>query len=93
MYVSEVRCRYTAPLRYGDELKVWAWFSELGPVLKISYDIENVTTRRKCVRAFTRLALTDAAGRFLAALPENVAALLPHSSEDGFSNASARDGG
>jgi acyl-CoA thioester hydrolase len=77
MYVSEVRCRYNAPMSYGDEIRAWAWFSEIGPVLKVSYDLENCTTGRKCVRAFTRLALTDAAGRFLTELPESVRVRLP----------------
>lgn len=76
MYISEVRCRYSSPVRYGDEIKVWAWFSEIGPILKISYDIENLTTRRKCVRAYTRLALTDATGQFLSQLPQAVTARL-----------------
>lgn len=81
MYVSEVRCRYSSPVRYGDEIKVWAWFSEIGPILKVSYDIENLNTRRKCVRAYTRLALTDATGRFLSELPEVVASRLANLSD------------
>lgn len=72
MVVTEVRCRYNNPLRCGDELRVWAWFSETEPLLKVSYDIENLTTGRKCVRAFTRLALTDARGTLLAILPDVV---------------------
>lgn len=77
MYVSEVRCRYNAPMQYGDEIRAWAWFSEIGPVLKVSYDLDNVTSGRKCVRAFTRLALTDAEGRFLTELPPEVRTRLP----------------
>jgi acyl-CoA thioester hydrolase len=77
MYVSEVRCRYNAPLSYGDEVEAWAWFSEIGPILKVSYQLDNRTTGRKCVRAFTRLALTDGAGRFLTELPESVVHRLP----------------
>ncbi len=81
MYISEVRCRYSSPLRYGDDVKVWAWFSEIGPILKVSYDLENLNTRRKCVRAYTRLALTDASGRFLPELPEAISSRLPNLGE------------
>ena len=78
MVVTEVRCRYNTPLRYADELRIWAWFSELDPLLKVSYDIENLTTGRKCVRAFTRLALTDAYGVLLPSLPAAVRSRLPN---------------
>ena len=77
MVVSEVRCRYTAPLRYGDHVKITAWFSETTPLLKVSYDVENVTTQRRCVRGFTRLALASKEGRLFDSLPEPVRRRIP----------------
>lgn len=89
MVVTEVRCRYNTPMRCGDELRVWAWFSELEPLLRVSYDIENLSTKRRCVRAFTRLALTDARGTLLPVLPPVVRSRLPASIEFASTNRAA----
>lgn len=77
MFVSEVRCRYTAPLRYRDVVRVTAWFTETEPLLKVAYDVENLTSKRRCVRASTRLALADKHGNLLDALPESVRRRIP----------------
>lgn len=77
LYVSDARCRYNAPLAYGDRFQVRAWFTELGPLLRIAYQIHNLTRQRLSARASTRLALTDARGELLHEVPAAIAARLP----------------
>jgi len=77
MFVTEVRCHYSFPLSYGDDVEVTSWFSERSPLLRVSYDIRNLTKGRKAARAHTRLALTDARGYLLPELPDAVRERLP----------------
>jgi acyl-CoA thioester hydrolase len=77
MFVTEVRCRYNFPLTYGDRFSVVSWFTECGPLLKVSYDIHNLTKQRKSARAFTRLALTDNHGRLCLDIPSVIRERLP----------------
>jgi acyl-CoA thioester hydrolase len=77
VYVSDVRCRYNAPLAYGESFQVTAWFSELHPLVKVAYEIFNVTKRRISARGHTRLALTDAEGRLLHEVPSTIRHRLP----------------
>lgn len=65
MYVVEARCRYMAPLQYGEPVRVVAWFSTVEPLIKVSYDIYNADNGRWSARAFTQLAVTDYAGELL----------------------------
>lgn len=59
MFITEARCRYLAPLTYNDEVQVTARFTGVTPILRVSYDIVNITRGRKSARAFTTLAVTD----------------------------------
>ena len=77
MFVSEARCRYNAPLCYGDSVSVLAWFSERDPLIRISYDLFNETKSRLAGRASTRLALTNASGELLSQMPDVVRERLP----------------
>ena len=77
MMVSEARCHYSAPLRYGDRVGVSAWFSEYSPLLKVSYDVGNLTSGRRTARAHTTLALTDSAGKLFAEIPPCILERLP----------------
>jgi acyl-CoA thioesterase FadM len=77
MVVSEARCHYGAPLGYGDRVGVSAWFSEYSPLLKVSYDLGNLTSGRRSARAHTTLALTDSSGKLFAELPPSVRERLP----------------
>ena len=77
LYISDVRCRYQAPLTYGDLFRVHAWFTEVGPLLRIVYQIHNLTQGRLSARASTRIAMTDARGDLLQEVPAAIAARLP----------------
>jgi acyl-CoA thioester hydrolase len=77
MFVTEVRSRYNFPLHYADKFAVYAWFSEYDPLLKVAYEIHNLTRSRKTARGYTRLALTDAEGRLLTEIPKAILERLP----------------
>lgn len=77
MFVTEVRCRYNFPLSYGDRFRVTSWFAEADPLLRIAYEIHNLTRSRKCARASTRLALTDGQGKLLSEIPPLIRQRLP----------------
>lgn len=77
MVVAEVRCRYNFPLAYGDTVQVTAWFTEREPLIKVAYDVFNVTHARRSARASTRLATTDERGQLLTNTPPAILARLP----------------
>jgi len=72
MLVTEARCRYMAPLAYGDVARVSAWFGQTAPLIRVSYDIYNATDGRWSCRAATVLATTDASGTLLASTPDAI---------------------
>ncbi|RMG94552.1 MAG: acyl-CoA thioesterase [Deltaproteobacteria bacterium] len=69
LYVVDARCRYAAPLRYRDAVRVDAWVTEIDPRITLRYEIHNETTGERSARASTSLAITDADGRLLLATP------------------------
>lgn len=77
MFVSDARCRYNSPLHYGDEVAVCCWFRPATHLLRISYDVYNVTKARRAARAYTHFALTDEAGKWLSEIPTCIAERLP----------------
>ncbi len=77
MFVSDARCRYHAPLRYGDRCVVSSWFTPAAPLLRVAYLIENATLGRIAARASTVLALTDENGKLLSELPVSIRERLP----------------
>jgi acyl-CoA thioester hydrolase len=77
MFVTDVRCRYTFPLSYGEVVEVTAWFSQTTPLIRVAYDVYNVTKQRRAARAYTVLATTDANGKLLERTPDDVIARLP----------------
>ncbi len=83
MFVTDLRCRYTFPLSYGETARVTAWFTDLpvdeSPLVKVAYEVYNLDHSRVSARASTRLALTDADGRLYTQLPEIVLERLPRS--------------
>ncbi len=76
MYITDARCRYMFPLSYGDKLSVTAWFTQLDPLLRVSYEVKNLTHDRRSARAYTVIATTDVSGNLLTRIPDNVAARL-----------------
>jgi acyl-CoA thioester hydrolase len=77
MYVSDARCRYMFPLSYGDEVQVTASFTATRPLVRIAYDVRNLTRSRRSARGYTVLATTDAAGRLLPETPDAIFERLP----------------
>jgi acyl-CoA thioester hydrolase len=65
----ESGCRYAAPLRYGDRVRVAAWFRDVRHRVFIAYEVTNLTHRRRAAWGHTVLATTDAEGRMLLATP------------------------
>ena len=71
MFITEARSRYLAPLSYNDEIRVTARFTGATPLIRVSYEVVNLTSGRKSARAFTALATTDFAGNLLET-PDNI---------------------
>lgn len=72
LVVIESRCRYAAPLRYGDRYRVEAWFGDIDHRLLVSYEITNLTTQRRAARGRTATVVTDFDGNMLLATPDAV---------------------
>lgn len=77
MYVVETRCRYMASLQYADDFRVIAWFSAVGPLIRVAFDIYNLGSGRWSARGVTSLATTDSNGQLLTATPDALLARLP----------------
>jgi acyl-CoA thioester hydrolase len=76
MMICDLRCRFNYPIRYNDRVAVTAWFSEMGPVIRISYEMRNLEANRIAARGWTRVALT-ANGVLVTALPDVLVTRLP----------------
>lgn len=76
-YVIETHCRYVSPLRYGDRFVVEAWYGDVNNRVLVSYEITNLTLRRRAARARTVLVTTDADGRLLLETPDAIRRRLP----------------
>ena len=72
MYVADVRCRYTYPLGYGDEVEVSAKTTATEPLLKIVYSVRNLTRDRRSARGNTVLAITDHDGELVREAPPEI---------------------
>jgi acyl-CoA thioester hydrolase len=76
MYVTDARCRYLYPLTYNDRVRVIARFTATSPLLRVAYEVFNLTASRKSARAVTVLATTDVHGKLLTETPHDVLARL-----------------
>lgn len=76
MYVTDARCRYMFPMRYGDTVRVTATLLAVSPLIKVGYDLHNVTHDRRTARASTTLAVLDEQGRLVAEPPPALRARL-----------------
>lgn len=72
MFITDLRCRYMFPLHYGDKFEVTATIRESTPFIRVSYEVENLTHKRKSARASTTLATTDAHGRLFPETPDAI---------------------
>jgi acyl-CoA thioester hydrolase len=76
MYVTDARCRYLYPLTYNDRARVTARFTATSPLLRVAYEVFNLTAGRKSARAVTVMATTDVHGKLLTETPHDVLARL-----------------
>ena len=60
-YVVETRARHVGALRYGDEFRVSAWFTEWESRVSVAYEIQNLTTGKRSARGKTVLVTTHRA--------------------------------
>lgn len=72
LYVVETRCRYTFPLRYGERIRVSAWFREVERRLSVAYEITNLNAGRRAARGLTVLATVSPEGRLLLETPHEI---------------------
>jgi len=72
MYVVDARCRYMYHLTYGDEVEVTARLTAVKPLIRVTYDMRNLSQSRRSARGYTVLATTDAAGRLLTETPDDI---------------------
>lgn len=75
MYIAEARCRYLSPLSYNDMAQITARFTASKPLIRVSYEVKNLTRGRKAARAFTTMATTDFADNLLET-PDDVLARI-----------------
>lgn len=68
----ESGCRHSAPLRYGDRVRVDGWLHDVAHRLKFAYELTNLTTGERAARGHTVLATTDASGRLLLRTPDEI---------------------
>jgi acyl-CoA thioester hydrolase len=76
LYVIETHCRYVFPLRYGERMRVAAWFRDVERRLSIGYEITNLSHGRRAARAHTILAIVDREGRLLLETPREIRARI-----------------
>ena len=72
MVVTETRCRYVSPARYGDDLLVRATFQEATHRLVIGYSVENLTRDELSARGRTGLVAVTQSLEFLTSLPDPI---------------------
>ncbi len=61
LYVVESRARHVGTLRYGDDFRVAAWFTEWETRIGVAYEIQNLTTQKRAARGKTMLVTTSRA--------------------------------
>lgn len=71
--VVDSHCRYAAALRYGDRVRVHAWFGDVRHRIRILYEAVSLETGRRAARGHTILATTDLEGRLLLETPRGIA--------------------
>jgi acyl-CoA thioester hydrolase len=74
--VVGARSRHVGPLRYGDRMRIHAWFSDVGRRIGIAYEIWNLTLDRRAARGHTDLATVDAEGTLQLTLPGAIRARI-----------------
>ena len=71
-YVTDSHTRHVFPMRYGERLRVAAWFRDVENRLDIAYDLVNVTRACRCAQASTVLVTTTHEGTLCLATPDPI---------------------
>ncbi len=77
MYIVDAKCRYMAPMSFGDSMRITTWFSDVQPLIRVGYDVYNLESKRWAARATTVLATTDITGELLPKTPDAILDRLP----------------
>lgn len=73
LFVIESKCRYVAPLSYGDRIRVAAWVHDFEHRINIRYEITNASrSGQRAARGHTILATTDRARNLLLETPDEI---------------------
>jgi acyl-CoA thioester hydrolase len=68
--IIESSCRYAAPLRYGDCVRVSAWLRDVKHRVVVAYELTNLTRGVRAAKARTVLVTTNRDGQLLLRTPE-----------------------
>lgn len=77
LMVIDSHIRHLQPLRYGSRLRVTCWLTEIEHRLDFAYELQDMTTGRRCARAQTQCVTTDLQGHLCLQTPEPIRAKLP----------------
>ncbi len=76
LVVIESKLRHSAPLKFGDQFRVDAWLVDIDYRIRVAYEVHNLTTGRRALRAHTTLATLDPRGGLLVETPRELIELL-----------------
>ncbi|MBQ4334850.1 MAG: acyl-CoA thioesterase [Myxococcaceae bacterium] len=75
--VSDISCRHTNALTYGDRFRVTAWFTETEHRIGIAYEVFNLTTQKRSARAHSTLITVSGEGKLCLSTPAPIFERLP----------------
>ena len=76
LVMGETQCKHTGVLRYGDKLRVDAWFKDVSQRLCIAYEVRNLSSGKRAARARTVLVTLNGRGELNLATPAEVVARI-----------------
>jgi len=72
LVVSESKCRHVSAARYGDDLKVSAFFVDLSHRIDVGYVIENAHSEKIIARGRTQMVCVTPELDFLTQIPDEI---------------------
>ena len=76
LVVIESKLRHSAPLRFADKFRVDAWLKDIDYRVCVAYEVHNLTTERRALRAHTTLATLDPRGGLVVETPPELLQFL-----------------
>ncbi len=89
LVVIESKLRHSAPLRFGDRFRVDAWLKEIDYRICVAYEVHNLTSGRRALKAHTMLATLDPKGGLLIETPRELLPFLSATPDASIGPASA----